>query len=73
LCFGVEKWRIAAEHRRGFGRGETVYDPWRYAPALASKPGGSTASPIIATSSRPATKAGASRTAPERCLMTGIS
>jgi IstB-like ATP binding protein len=35
LCFGVEKWRIVAEHRRGFGRGETVYDPWRYAPVLA--------------------------------------
>ena len=26
-----------AEHRRGFGRAETVYDPWRYAPVLACK------------------------------------
>jgi uncharacterized protein (DUF427 family) len=22
--------RIMAEHRRSFGRGETVYDPWHY-------------------------------------------
>ena len=33
----------------------------------------STVSPIIATSSRPATRAGASRTAPQRRRMTGIS
>jgi hypothetical protein len=73
LCFGVKNWRIVAEHRRGFGRRETVYDPWHYVPALERKPGCSTASPIIATSSKPATRAGASRTAPEHCLMTGIS
>ena len=28
-----------AEHRRSFGRGETVYDPWHYVPVLARKPG----------------------------------
>jgi hypothetical protein len=73
LRFGVEKWWIVAEHRRSFGRGETVYDPWHYVPAPAHKPGCSAASPIIATSSKPATRAGASRASPERCLMTGIS
>jgi hypothetical protein len=31
--------RIAAEHRRSYGRGETVYDPWPYVPVLARKPG----------------------------------
>ena len=31
--------RIVAEHRRRFGRGETVYDPWHYVPVLARKPG----------------------------------
>jgi transposase len=31
--------RIIAEHRRAFGRGETVYDPWHYVPVLARKPG----------------------------------
>ena len=31
--------RIVAEHRRNFGRGETVYDPWHYVPVLARKPG----------------------------------
>jgi hypothetical protein len=31
--------RIVAEHRRSFGRGETVYDPWHYMPVLARKPG----------------------------------
>lgn len=30
---------IIAEHRRSFGRGETVYDPWHYVPVLARKPG----------------------------------
>ena len=28
-----------AEHRRSFGRGETIYDPWHYVPVLARKPG----------------------------------
>lgn len=28
-----------AEHRRSFGRGDTVYDPWHYVPVLARKPG----------------------------------
>jgi transposase len=31
--------RIVAEHRRCFGRGETIYDPWHYVPVLARKPG----------------------------------
>ena len=26
---------IVGEHRRRFGRGETVYDPWHYVPVLA--------------------------------------
>jgi hypothetical protein len=30
--------RIVGEHRRSFGRGETVYDPWHYVPVLARKP-----------------------------------
>jgi transposase len=30
---------IVGEHRRCFGRGETVYDPWHYVPVLARKPG----------------------------------
>ena len=31
--------RIVAEHRRSFGRGQTIYDPWHYVPVLARKPG----------------------------------
>jgi hypothetical protein len=31
--------RIVAEHRRSFGRGETIYDPWHYVPVLTRKPG----------------------------------
>ena len=31
--------RIVAEYPRSFGRGETTYDPWRYVPVLARKPG----------------------------------
>src|SRR3974377_2386207 len=31
--------RIVGEHRRVFGRGDTVYDPWHYVPVLARKPG----------------------------------
>jgi len=30
---------IVSEHRRRFGRGETIYDPWHYVPVLARKPG----------------------------------
>jgi hypothetical protein len=30
---------IVGEHARVFGRGQTVYDPWRYVPVLARKPG----------------------------------
>jgi transposase len=38
----IELWqdgRIVGEHRRVFGRGATVYDPWHYVPVLARKPG----------------------------------
>ena len=31
--------RGVGEHRRAFGRGETIYDPWHYVPVLARKPG----------------------------------
>jgi hypothetical protein len=31
--------RVVGEHRRTFGRGKTVYDPWHYVPVLARKPG----------------------------------
>jgi hypothetical protein len=31
--------RLVGEHRRSFGRGETIYDPWHYVPVLARKPG----------------------------------
>ena len=31
--------RIVAEHRRSYGRGATIYDPWHYVPVLAHKPG----------------------------------
>jgi transposase len=30
---------VVGEHRRCFGRGEVVYDPWHYVPVLARKPG----------------------------------
>jgi hypothetical protein len=31
--------RVVDEHRRSFGRGMTIYDPWHYVPVLARKPG----------------------------------
>jgi transposase len=31
--------RVVGEHRRAFGRGRTVYDPWHYVPVLSRKPG----------------------------------
>jgi transposase len=31
--------RIVGEHARGFGRNQTVFDPWHYVPVLARKPG----------------------------------
>jgi hypothetical protein len=31
--------RIVGEHRRAFGRDQTIYDPWHYVPVLARKPG----------------------------------
>ena len=30
---------IVGEHRRRFGRGAAIYDPWHYVPVLARKPG----------------------------------
>jgi transposase len=30
---------IVGEHRRRFGRDETIYNPWHYVPVLARKPG----------------------------------
>jgi len=30
---------VIAEHRRAFGRDQTIYDPWHYVPVLARKPG----------------------------------
>ena len=34
-----QEGRIVGEHRRSFGRDQTVYDPWHYVPVLARKPG----------------------------------
>ncbi len=31
--------RSVGEHRRCFGRDQTIYDPWHYVPVLARKPG----------------------------------
>jgi DNA replication protein DnaC/transposase len=31
--------RMVGEHKRNFGRDQTVYDPWHYVPVLAGKPG----------------------------------
>jgi len=31
--------RVVGEHRRSFGRDQTVFDPWHYVPVLARKPG----------------------------------
>jgi transposase len=31
--------RVVGEHRRSFGRNETIFDPWHYVPVLARKPG----------------------------------
>ncbi len=31
--------RIVGEHRRCFGRDQTLFDPWHYVPVLARKPG----------------------------------
>jgi hypothetical protein len=30
---------VVGEHRRRFGRNQTIYDPWHYVPVLARKPG----------------------------------
>jgi transposase len=30
---------VVGEHRRCFGRSQTIYDPWHYVPVLARKPG----------------------------------
>ena len=34
-----QEGRIVGQHRRAFGRGKTIYDPWHYVPVLARKPG----------------------------------
>lgn len=34
-----QEGRIVGEHTRGFGRDQTIYDPWHYVPVLARKPG----------------------------------
>jgi len=31
--------QLVGEHRRCFGRDQTIYDPWHYVPVLARKPG----------------------------------
>ena len=31
--------RLVGEHRRAFGKDQTVFDPWHYVPILARKPG----------------------------------
>lgn len=31
--------RVVGEHRRHFGRDQTLFDPWHYVPVLARKPG----------------------------------
>jgi len=33
-----QEGRLVGEHRRSFGRDQTVYDPWHYVPVLARKP-----------------------------------
>ncbi len=35
----VREGELVGEHRRHFGSGKTVFDPWHYVPALARKPG----------------------------------
>jgi len=34
-----QEGRLVGEHRRSFGRDQTIYDPWHYVPVLARKPG----------------------------------
>jgi transposase len=34
-----QEGRIVGEHRRSFGRDQTLFDPWHYVPVLARKPG----------------------------------
>jgi hypothetical protein len=34
-----EVWWFVPVNRKGFGRGQTIYDPWHYVPVLARKPG----------------------------------
>jgi hypothetical protein len=34
-----QEGQTVGEHRRCFGRGETIYDAWHYVPVLARKPG----------------------------------
>jgi transposase len=34
-----QEGQLVGEHRRSFGRDQTVFDPWHYVPVLARKPG----------------------------------
>jgi transposase len=34
-----QEGRIVGDHRRSFGRDQTVFDPWHYVPVLVRKPG----------------------------------
>ncbi len=34
-----QEGKVVGEHRRCFGRDQTVFDPWHYVPVLARKPG----------------------------------
>jgi transposase len=35
----VREGEVIGDHRRHFGSGKTIFDPWHYLPALARKPG----------------------------------
>ncbi len=35
----VREGEVIGDHRRHFGSGKTIFDPWHYVPALARKPG----------------------------------
>jgi hypothetical protein len=35
----VREGEVVGDHRRQFGSGKTIFDPWHYLPALARKPG----------------------------------
>ena len=51
--------RVVGEHRRVFGRGQTVYDPWHYVPVLARKPGAQERRPLQGLAAAGGARAGA--------------